>query len=83
VFYSNPEVDRLIGEAAGAPSEGERRALYGRAQRLIADDVPYVSLWYKKNVAVYQRDLSGVELSAIADFGFLKNVSRQISAGAH
>ena len=77
VYYSNSEVDRLIGEAAAATSDERRRELYSRAQQLIADDVPYVSLWYKKNVAVYQRDLIGVELSAIADFGFLKNVSRQ------
>jgi len=82
VYYSNPDVDRLIGEAAAATSEDQRRALYSRAQQLIADDVPYVSLWYKKNVAVYQPDLTGVQLTAIADFGFLKNVTRQTSAGA-
>jgi ABC-type transport system substrate-binding protein len=57
----------------------ERGALYARAQQLIAEDVPYVSLWYKKNVAVYQADISGVQLSPIADFGFLKSVAR----GAH
>lgn len=82
VHYSNPEVDRLIGEAALARTADERRALYARAQQLIAEDVPYVSLWYKKNVAVYQPDLSGVRLSAIADFGFFKDVTRQAAAGA-
>jgi peptide/nickel transport system substrate-binding protein len=54
----------------------ERRAFYVRAQQLIAEDVPYVSLWYKKNIAVFQPDLSGVRLSPIADFTFLKDVSR-------
>jgi peptide/nickel transport system substrate-binding protein len=75
VFYSNAEVDRLIDAAASAP-EAERREYYGRAQRLIADDVPYVSLWYKTNVAVYQPSLTGVRLSPIADFSFLKEVAR-------
>jgi len=43
---------------------------------LIALDVPYISLWYKKNVAVFQPDITGVRLSPIADFTFLKDVSR-------
>jgi len=76
VFYSNPEVDRLIDEAARAVEVSERQELYARAQRLIAEDVPYISLWYKTNVAVFQPDIHGVRLSPIADFGFLKDVSR-------
>jgi peptide/nickel transport system substrate-binding protein len=76
VFYRNPEVDGLIDSAARAPSDEERRGLYGRAQQLIAQDVPYVSLWYKTNVAVFQPEISGVRLSPIADFGFLKDVTR-------
>jgi peptide/nickel transport system substrate-binding protein len=80
VHYSNADVDRLIGEAAAATDSGERRILYTRAQQLIAADVPYISLWYKTNVAVFQPDLSGVRLSAIADFTFLKDVSRRAAA---
>ena len=82
VYYSNPEVDGLIDQAAAASDEEERRLLYALAQRLIARDVPYISLWYKKNVAVYQSDLTGVRLSAIADFGFFKDVVRQSAQGA-
>jgi peptide/nickel transport system substrate-binding protein len=82
VFYSNPEVDRLIDGAALEPDDAQRGARYARAQQLIAEDVPYVSLWYKKNIAVYQSDISGVQLTPIADFGFLKNVTRQRHADA-
>jgi peptide/nickel transport system substrate-binding protein len=76
VFYSNADVDRAIDAAASAIDDEARRALYARAQQLIAGDVPYVSLWYKTNIAVFQRDITGVRLSPIADFGFLKDVSR-------
>ena len=82
VFYRNPQVDRLIDEAAAAGSEPERKALYADAQRRIAADVPYISLWYKTNVAVAQPDLRGVRLSPIADFTFLKDVSRVRPASA-
>jgi ABC-type transport system substrate-binding protein len=59
-----------------AVSEDERRRLYGEAQRLVAEDAPYVSLWSKTNYAVSQPDLTGIALSPIADFGFLKDVAR-------
>ena len=80
VFYANADVDSLIESAAGAVDDGERRALYVKAQRLIADDVPYISLWYKTNVAVFQPGIHGVRLSPIADFTFLKDVSRGAAA---
>jgi len=77
VRYRNPDVDRLIEAAAGATDDSLRHDFYTQAQRLIADDVPYISLWYKTNVAIFQPDIHGVTLSPIADFTFLKNVYRQ------
>jgi peptide/nickel transport system substrate-binding protein len=77
VRYRNPDVDHLIEEASAAADDNDRRRLYGQAQQRIANDVPYVSLWYKTNVAVFQPDIHGVSLSPIADFTFLKDVYRQ------
>ena len=77
VRYRNLEVDRLIEQAAGATDDRLRHDFYTQAQRLIAADVPYISLWYKTNVAIFQPDIHGVSLSPIADFTFLKNVYRQ------
>ena len=54
-----------------------RSAVDVQAQRRIAEDVPYISLWYKTNAAVFQPDIHGVRLSPIADFTFLKDVYRQ------
>jgi peptide/nickel transport system substrate-binding protein len=82
VFFKNPEVDRMIEAAAAAPDDEARRPYYGKAQQLIAADVPYISLWTKKNVAIYQPNLTGVRLSPIADFTFLKDVSRQTMPAA-
>jgi peptide/nickel transport system substrate-binding protein len=77
VFYHNDAVDRLIDQVAAATDDVQRRPLYGRAQQLIAEDVPYISLWYKTNVAVFLPNIHGVTLSPIADFTFLKDVYRQ------
>jgi peptide/nickel transport system substrate-binding protein len=75
-YYVNPELDRLIDEATTALDETERGRLYRAAQRLVAADAPYVSLWTKVNVAVFQSDLGHVSLSPTADFGFLRHVTR-------
>ncbi len=82
VHYQNADVDRLIDEASRMPDDGERRMLYGRAQQIIARDVPYISLWYKTNIAVFQPDIHGVRLSPIADFTFLKDVYRSAPGAA-
>ena len=76
VHYVSTEVDQLIDAAAALPAEAERKVLYARAQRIIADDVPYLPLWYRTNVAVFQPDIEGVSLSPTAEFTFLKDVRR-------
>lgn len=76
-FYSNPEVDRLIDAATAAEDEVTRGQLYMRVQKIVAEEAPYISLWYKTNVAVAQRDLSGIRLTPLAGFTFLKDVARQ------
>jgi hypothetical protein len=38
--------------------------------------VPYISLWYKTNVAVTRPDIRGMRLSAQADFLSLKDVQK-------
>ena len=75
-FYKNPEVDRLIDAASTSLDDADRSRLYRDAQRLIADDAPYISLWYKTNFAVSQPDLAGIRLTPTADFTFLKDVYR-------
>jgi peptide/nickel transport system substrate-binding protein len=77
VYYRSAEVDRLIEAAAAGVDDAERRVAYSRAQQIIAEDVPYIGLWYKTNIAVFQSDIRGVSLSPIADFTFLKDVYRQ------
>lgn len=75
-YYSNPDVDRLIDLAMAAPTEAERRKLYADAQRVIAEDAPYISLWYKTNVAVSRTQIEGVKLTPSADFTFLREVTK-------
>ncbi|MDP2052215.1 MAG: ABC transporter substrate-binding protein [Acidobacteriota bacterium] len=76
-YYENPEVDRLIDEASAATTDDERRRLFGAAQRLVAEDAPYISLWNKTNVAVSRTGIEGVKLTPSADFTFLREVTKR------
>jgi peptide/nickel transport system substrate-binding protein len=74
--YSNPEVDRLIDLASEAGSEAIRKGYYGAAQRLIAEDVPYVSLWNRTNVVIAQPGISGLRVNAVGSFEGLKDARK-------
>jgi peptide/nickel transport system substrate-binding protein len=75
-YYSNPKVDALLDEAGASEDEARRKQLYGEVQQILATDVPYLSLWHIRNFAVAQRSLTGISLTPIGDFLFLKNVAR-------
>lgn len=74
--YSNPTVDALLDEATVVTDEERRRQLYIEVQRIIARDVPYISLSHLRNFVVAQRSLAGISLTPIGDFLFLKDVGR-------
>jgi peptide/nickel transport system substrate-binding protein len=76
IYYSNPVVDRLIDLATTATTDQERLAHYSAVQKVVAEDAPYISLWHKTNVAVSRANISGVRLSAQADFLVLKDVRK-------
>jgi len=50
--YSNPELDRLLEQGRAITNQKERRQIYARAQKILAEDLPYVPLWWWKNVIV-------------------------------
>jgi peptide/nickel transport system substrate-binding protein len=50
--YSNPEIDRLLERGRSATDPQERRRIYGQVQRILAEELPYVPLWWWKNVIV-------------------------------
>ena len=76
VHYSNPEVDRLIDMATTAPTDADRQRYYSAVQKAVAEDAPYISLWHRTNIAVTRPNITGMRLSAQADFLALKDVTK-------
>ena len=57
MFYSNPEVDRMLGEGAREPDPAKRAELYKTVQRTLAEDSPMVWLIDVQYVSVFSTKL--------------------------
>jgi peptide/nickel transport system substrate-binding protein len=59
--YSNPAMDQLVEAGDATLDEAARKKIYQQVQKLAADDLPYVSLWWQDNVVVMNRGVAGFE----------------------
>jgi peptide/nickel transport system substrate-binding protein len=71
-FYSNPRVDQLIREARSTVDQQKRKSLYDEVQRILAEDLPYINLWYLDNVLVHTNRVRGIEMSPSGNYDFLR-----------
>ncbi|MDH5638414.1 MAG: ABC transporter substrate-binding protein, partial [Nitrospinota bacterium] len=69
--YENHEVDKLT-EQGKATFGQERVEIYRRVQRILAEEVPYISLWHSVNVAVTLTRLKGFALEPDESLDSLK-----------
>mgnify|MGYP000029318114 CR=1 FL=1 len=60
--YSNPEVDKLLDEAAVLTDQSERAKLYKKVQGIMADEVPIIPLFQGKLYIVTKKGIKGVVL---------------------
>jgi peptide/nickel transport system substrate-binding protein len=75
--YRSAEVDRLLDEGQSAVDPAERRRIYGRVQRRLAEDLPYVFLWHEDNIAVARRVVRDLALMPNAKFDLLRLVWKE------
>lgn len=74
-YYSNPQVDALIEKAQTELDQNVRKQDYAEIQRILANDLPYVYLWYFDNLMVYSKRVHGMELNPSGNFDFLKTAA--------
>ena len=72
VYYSNPKVDALIDKARREIDPRLRKPLYDEVQRIVADDLPYINLWYLDNVLVHTRRVRNLKLNPAGNYDFLR-----------
>jgi peptide/nickel transport system substrate-binding protein len=57
--YSNPAMDRLLEQGEMTLDPAGRRKIYTQVQKIAADNLPYISLWWMDNVVVMNRGVRG------------------------
>jgi peptide/nickel transport system substrate-binding protein len=72
--YENPVLDRLLAQQRAEMDQETRRAILSKIQKIVAEDEPYINLWYPNNVAVHQAKVKGVVIPPAGDFDFLAGI---------
>jgi peptide/nickel transport system substrate-binding protein len=68
--YRNARVDELIAEIRGELHQEKRKVLCSEVQKIVAEELPYLPMWYVDQVSVHRKGLK-VALTPTGDFDFL------------
>jgi peptide/nickel transport system substrate-binding protein len=69
--YRNARVDELTTAIAKEMDKEKRKELSSEVQKIVAGDVPYISLWYVDVVSVHRKELGQIELTPTGEYTFL------------
>jgi peptide/nickel transport system substrate-binding protein len=58
-YYSNPRVDQLILEGRSTFDREKRKQIYGEIQKILQEDLPYLSLYHQQNVTIMRNNIDG------------------------
>ncbi|WP_245632071.1 ABC transporter substrate-binding protein [Edaphobacter aggregans] len=73
--YSNAHVDALLASAGGETDQANRRAEYVEVQKILAEDLPGIPLWYPNNEVVHSRRIEGVRPTGSGTFDYLREIT--------
>lgn len=69
--YRNTKMDELTAGIRTELDREKRKTLTSDAQKLAAEDLPYLPLWYADIVSVHRKSLGDIDLSPGGDYDFL------------
>ena len=72
--YRNPHIDALTDQIRVEMNQEKRKALCSEVQKILADDLPYLPLWFNDVVSVHRRALGPFDPSSRGDYSFLATI---------
>lgn len=69
--YRNPALDALIDRQRVEMDREKRKAILSEIQKIVAEDEPYLNLWYIDNVCVHRTRVTGIVIPPGGDYDFL------------
>jgi peptide/nickel transport system substrate-binding protein len=58
-YYNNPKVDQLILQGRSTFDRAKRKPVYVEIQKIVQEDLPYISVYMQNNVAVMRSNIDG------------------------
>jgi ABC-type transport system substrate-binding protein len=71
-YYSNPKINALIDQARREVDPSIRKQLYAQVQSILAEELPYIDLWYLDNVLVHNKRVRNLQLNPAGNYDFLR-----------
>lgn len=78
-FYSNPRLDSLVDKARTELNQNTRKQVYAEIQVILAQDVPYITLWYQDNLLVHSNRVGDLAVSPSGNYDFLRTAEMRDS----
>jgi len=75
--YRNPALDALLDRARVEMDQEKRKAILWQVQQIVAEDEPYINLWYPDNVCVHRARLTDILIPPGGDYEFLDTARLQ------
>jgi len=69
--YRDARMDALTDEIRVEINQEKRKALCSEAQKILAEDLPYLPLWFNDVVSVHRRALGALDLPSTGNYNFL------------
>ena len=72
--YRNARIDDLTNQIRGEMNQEKRKALCSEVQKILAEDLPYLPMWFNDVVSMHRRSLGALELPSTGNYNFLANL---------
>ena len=69
-YFADPRVDALIDQARREPDQNTRKQIYAELQRILAEQVPYIDLWYFDNVLIHSKASAKPDVESLRQLRF-------------
>jgi peptide/nickel transport system substrate-binding protein len=58
-YYNNPKIDQLLQQGRSTFDRAKRKPAYVEVQKIVQEDLPYISLYLQSNVAIMRSNIDG------------------------
>lgn len=72
--YRNPQLDALLEAGRVEMDPIKRKGIFSQVQKIIAEEEPYLNLWFLDNICVHRRRVTHIEIAPTGDYDFLGEV---------